>query len=406
MKCNYVAIGEIASINSSLYSFKDNWESVIYLDTGSVVRNSISELKRFRPKFDKVPSRARRKVRNNSIVISMVRPNQEHFALLKNPPHNMLVSTGFSVIDADMEKVSPGFLYYALTTKAATNYFQSLAEQSVSTYPTLSVSDLSAYIIQLPAIITQRKIEKILVDLDSKISVNNQINDYLGELAQSIFNNWFVDFGPWGGEIPGDWESGVLGDYVSVKRGGSPRPIQEFLSDDGLRWLKIADVSGVTSPFIMTIKEHIKKEGLRKTVHLDAGSLVLSNSATPGIPKIISIDTCIHDGWLYFPESDFSNEWLYCYFQNVRKQLARMANGSVFQNLKTDIVKNFEIIRPTNKALDDFQEVIGPLFKFMEANQKEILHLGELRNALLPKLMAGEIDVSNVNPAQQNNHLS
>lgn len=179
MKCNYVAIGEIASINSSLYSFKDNWESVIYLDTGSVVRNSISELKRFRPKFDKVPSRARRKVRNNSIVISMVRPNQEHFALLKNPPHNMLVSTGFSVIDADMEKVSPGFLYYALTTKAATNYFQSLAEQSVSTYPTLSVSDLSAYIIQLPAIITQRKIEKILVDLDSKISVNNQINDYL-----------------------------------------------------------------------------------------------------------------------------------------------------------------------------------------------------------------------------------
>lgn len=196
-----------------------------------------------------------------------------------------------------------------------------------------------------------------------------------------------------------------MGDYVSVKRGGSPRPIQEFLSDDGLRWLKIADVSGVTSPFIMTIKEHIKKEGLRKTVHLDAGSLVLSNSATPGIPKIISIDTCIHDGWLYFPESEFSNEWLYCYFQNVRKQLARMANGSVFQNLKTDIVKNFEIIRPTNKALDDFQEVIGPLFKFMEANQKEILHLGELRNALLPKLMMGEIDVSNVNLAQQNNHL-
>ena len=325
--------------------------------------------------------------------------------LLQNPNHQIVVAgTETTIMHIDKKDIiEPAYLNYLLQTKC----FKKILQQYTTGMKVFRVHprDISRIEINVPNIEKQRAIIKILDQIHFKIRINNRINDYLGELAQSIFNNWFVDFGPWGGEIPGDWESGVLGDYVSVKRGGSPRPIQEFLSDDGLRWLKIADVSGVTSPFIMTIKEHIKKEGLRKTVHLDAGSLVLSNSATPGIPKIISIDTCIHDGWLYFPESEFSNEWLYCYFQNVRKQLARMANGSVFQNLKTDIVKNFEIIRPTNKALDDFQEVIGPLFKFMEANQKEILHLGELRNALLPKLMAGEIDVSNVNLAQQNNHL-
>lgn len=205
--------------------------------------------------------------------------------------------------------------------------------------------------------------------------------------------------------MPSHWESGVLGDYVSVKRGGSPRPIQEYLSNEGLHWLKIADVSGVNGPYILEIKEHIKEEGLRKTVHLEPGSLVLSNSATPGIPKILSIGTCIHDGWLYFPQSEFTNEWLYCYFLNIRQELVRMANGSVFQNLKTDIVKDFEIIRPDDETLDSFQKIIAPLFGLMEACQQESKQLAALRDALLPKLMSGEIDVSKIDLTQLNSHL-
>ena len=232
------------------------------------------------------------------------------------------------------------------------------------------------------------------------------LNGYLAELAQTIYNDWFRDFGHWGGQMPSHWETGVLGDYVTVKRGGSPRPIQEYLSDEGLRWLKIADVSGISGPYILEIKEHIKEEGLRKTVHLEPGSLVLSNSATPGIPKILSIDTCIHDGWLYFPQSQFTNEWLYCYFLNVRQELVRMANGSVFQNLKTDIVKNFEVIRPDDETLASFQEMVAPLFNLMESCQKENKQLADLRDTLLPKLMSGEIDVSKVDLTQLNSHLA
>ena len=170
--------------------------------------------------------------------------------------------------------------------------------------------------------------------------------------------------------------------------------------------MKIADVSGISGPYILEIKEHIKEEGLRKTVHLEPGSLVLSNSATPGIPKILSIDTCIHDGWLYFPQSQFTNEWLYCYFLNVRQELVRMANGSVFQNLKTDIVKNFEVIRPDDETLASFQEMVAPLFNLMESCQKENKQLADLRDTLLPKLMSGEIDVSQVDLTQLNSHLA
>ena len=252
----------------------------------------------------------------------------------------------------------------------------------------------------------QQKIGALLSTIDQKRIANNRLNGYLAELAQTIYNDWFRDFGHWGGQMPSHWETGVLGDYVTVKRGGSPRPIQEYLSDEGLRWLKIADVSGISGPYILEIKEHIKEEGLRKTVHLEPGSLVLSNSATPGIPKILSIDTCIHDGWLYFPQSQFTNEWLYCYFFNVRQELVQMANGSVFQNLKTDIVKNFEVIRPDDETLASFQEMVAPLFNLMESCQKENKQLADLRDTLLPKLMSGEIDVSEIDLTQLNSHLA
>lgn len=405
MDSRRVSISDIATINGAQYSPEEGWLHIQYLDTGSVTRGAVYEIQQLNPHVDKIPSRARRKVKQNSIVYSMVRPNQEHHALLVNPANDMLVSTGFSVIDANQEYVSPGYLYYALTAKEITEHFQSLAEQRVSTYPTLSVPDLASLELLLPCLEEQKAIEEILGTLDKKVKLNNRLNDYLAELAQALYNDWFRDFGHWGGQMPAHWERGVLGDYVTVKRGGSPRPIQEYLSDEGLRWLKIADVTNVSGPYILEIKEHIKEEGLRKTVHLEPGSLVLSNSATPGIPKILSIDTCIHDGWLYFPQSQFSNEWLYCYFLNIRQELVRMANGSVFQNLKTDIVKNFEVVKPDDATLSLFQEMIIPVFEAMEACQKESRQLADFRDTLLPKLMSGEIDVSKVDLTQLNNHF-
>lgn len=211
-----------------------------------------------------------------------------------------------------------------------------------------------------------------------------------------LFSHWFVNYRKWGGSKPSEWKESKLGIHVSVKRGGSPRPIQDYLSDEGYRWLKISDVTRTDSPFILSIKEHIKKDGLSKTVHLNSGALVLSNSATPGIPKILDLDTCIHDGWLYFPKSELSNEWLYLYFLYQKEQLVNLANGSVFKNLKTDIVKNFELIMPPKEVLDAFQNIAKPLFDQMLICAREASQLAILRDTLLPKLMSGEIDVSQI----------
>lgn len=211
-----------------------------------------------------------------------------------------------------------------------------------------------------------------------------------------MFESWFVNYEPWNGVQPSGWVNAPLGSFVEIRRGGSPRPIQNYLSDSGLRWLKISDVTSLSSPFIIEIKEHIREEGLKKTVFLKKGELVLSNSATPGIPKILDVDSCIHDGWLYFPKSELSKYYLYLFFKHIRKELVVLGNGSVFTNLKTDILKAFPATKADVATLKAFDSLVVPLFYTMLNADRENFKLASIRDALLPKLMSGNIDVSDI----------
>ena len=245
--------------------------------------------------------------------------------------------------------------------------------------------------IDLPPIAEQKKVGALLRSLDDKIELNNKINENLQQQAAMLFESWFIAYKPWGGIQPTEWEKAPLGSFVEIKRGGSPRPIQDYLSDTGFRWLKISDVTSLSSPFVLEIKEHIKEDGLKKTVLLKAGDLVLSNSATPGIPKILDVDSCIHDGWLYFPRSELSKYYLYLFFKHIRKKLVALGNGSVFTNLKTDILKAYPVVKADVVTLREFDSLVTPLFNAMLNADRENLKLKAIRDAMLPKLMNGEI---------------
>ena len=255
---------------------------------------------------------------------------------------------------------------------------------------------LQKLMIPIPSERERKSIVGFASSISEKIRCNAKVNDNLQQQAQALFKSWFLNYEPWDGTAPNSWLHGKLGDYANIKRGGSPRPIQEYLSDSGLRWLKISDVTGLQTPFIIDIKDHIIEEGLKKTVFLKVCSLVLSNSATPGIPKILDVDSCIHDGWLYFPESRFSNEYLYLYFKYIRQQLVNLSNGSVFNNLKTDILKGYPTILPDEETLQRFDGIIKPMFLQMQNLTRESHDLMDLRDTILPRLMSGELDVSGI----------
>lgn len=257
--------------------------------------------------------------------------------------------------------------------------------------------------ISLPSQKEQARYIHLMDLLFDKIELNRRINANLEAQAQALFRSWFVDFEPFRdgpfvdselGKIPQGWEVAELQTLVTIKRGGSPRPIQNFLSDSGYNWLKISDATSEQSPYIYDIKEHIKESGFNKTVYIKSGELVLSNSATPGIPKILGVDSCIHDGWLYFPKSSLSNEFLYLLFKENREKFLSQGNGSVFLNLKTDILKSFKIIVPNNlDELKKFNIILHNLFQEIKYKTEEIKNLSALRDTLLPKLMAGEINI-------------
>lgn len=284
------------------------------------------------------------------------------------------------------------FLYYLMIY----NRDKIASMGSGTTFREVSATTMRSIEVDIPDIQTQRTISNILNSLDEKIEVNQRISDNLQQQATTLFESWFVNYEPWNGIQPADWKNAPLGTFVEIKRGGSPRPIQDYLSNSGLRWLKISDVTSLNSPYVLKIKEHIKEEGLRKTVLLKAGELVLSNSATPGIPKILDVDSCIHDGWLYFPKSELSKFYLYLFFNHIRKELVALGNGSVFTNLKTDILKNFPATKANEETLHKFDSLVKPLFDAILNTERENYELETTRDILLLKLMSGEIDVSNI----------
>lgn len=171
-----VRLGEIIRTNQDTYSSDENWEFVNYLDTGNITANKIEQIKHINLKSDKLPSRARRKVRFNSIVYSTVRPNQLHYGIIKEQPDNFLVSTGFVVIDVIKNRAIPDYIYYLLTQKEFINFLQTIAEHSTSTYPSFKASDIENLPVLIPDMTTQEKVVNVLLTIDKKIQINIAIN--------------------------------------------------------------------------------------------------------------------------------------------------------------------------------------------------------------------------------------
>lgn len=167
-------VGDYCVDNVANLSKSDEYETILYLDTGSITENYISELQELNLLTDEIPSRAKRKAVDGDIVYSTVRPNLKHYGLLQNPPENLIVSTGFAVLHNKGMEVSNAFLFMWLTNPSILDYLQAIAENSVSTYPSLNVSDLMNVKIIVPDEDTLGKTSCFLTSIFSAISENNK----------------------------------------------------------------------------------------------------------------------------------------------------------------------------------------------------------------------------------------
>lgn len=182
-----------------------------------------------------------------------------------------------------------------------------------------------------------------------------------------------------------NWSEILLKDICDITRGASPRPIHDFMTEDmdGIPWVKISDATASNTRFIESTKGFIKKEGKNKSVSVISGDLIVSNSATPGLPKIMGIDACIHDGWLLLRNlNGVHKEFLFYLLTNDRKQIVSQGTGTVFTNLKTDILKNHQIKLPPISEQEEIASFLGSVDDKIELNQKMNKSLEEIAKTL------------------------
>ena len=189
-------------------------------------------------------------------------------------------------------------------------------------------------------------------------------------------------------DIPNDWDVITLGDYAQIFRGGSPRPIQAFLttSDQGINWIKIGDV-GAGEKFIESTEEKIIPEGVSRSRMVYKGDLILSNSMSYGRPYIMNIEGCIHDGWLVIQKYDrlFNREYLYYALSSdlTMQQYVAMAAGSSVQNLNKEKVS--KVVLPCPKILEQkkIAEVLSSIDALIVDLQKLIQKKKDIRRGSL-----------------------
>ncbi len=387
-----VRIGDIADINCGSYDKNDKWSSIEYIDTGSVNCGHVDNVQIFRIGIDKVPSRARRKVRDGSIIYSAVRPNQRHYAILEHPKDNVLVSTGFVVIDCNTQLVNPRYCYYALTLSHVIEHFQGIAEQSVSTFPTLNASDIADHVIDLPDLRTQNRIVDVLESLDNKLILNRQTNDYLAAMLVALQKQ--------AAETESTSEHRA-DEMFSIHIGKTPpRKQHEWFSfdhEDSVIWMSIKDM-GSSGAYLIDSSEYLTRQAVEKfnIRKCKPGSILLSFKLTIGRVGIVANEMVTNEAIACFA-SDDERRLAYLYPLLLTYDYASMGStSSIATAVNSKMVKAMPIQIPSEDVLDSYYEQAKPIFELLLSNTREIASLEQIRNALLPKLMSGEIDVSQI----------
>ena len=171
-------IGDIAFFNSRNIDKSFKYKAINYLDTSSITENVIDSFQYLDSTKDKIPSRCKRLVKQNTIIYSSVRPRLKHYGILCNPASNLIVSTGFATIDA-LDIRLAYYIYYVLTQKSITEYLGSIADTAVSSYPSINPTDLESINVVIPD-------ERLIKAFDETISPLYELKEDSAKTIQTL----------------------------------------------------------------------------------------------------------------------------------------------------------------------------------------------------------------------------
>lgn len=406
-----IRLGDACKTNMYSYSPKEKWNFVNYLDTGNITDNKIDSIQYINIENEKLPSRARRKVKKDSIIYSTVRPNQHHFGIIKSQPENFLVSTGFAVIDTDSQVLDADFLYYLLTQSTIVESLHAIAEQSTSAYPSIKPSDIENLEMEIPDIATQKKIADVLFSLDRKIAQNMEVNKNLEEQIRILCNAWLNDYVPFGGICPSDWLLTPLSSFAKFISGYSYKGTELQESSVAMATIKNFDRKGGFK--LVGYKEIVPSSKLKPEHHAELfDTLVAHTDLTQNAEVIGNAEPVLSfsgyediifsmDVVRVLPDKPTISKFLIAAMlktQQFKTHCLGYVNGTTVLHLSKKALPEYSLMLPEDfTVLHPLDEAVSSMYKQMALNIDETVQLTHLRDALLPQLMSGEIDVSNLN---------
>ena len=328
----------------------------------------------------------------NTVTVAMYGATAGKSCIVKVPMTTNQACCNLTINDevADYE-----FVYYTLKNDYTT--LASLANGGAQ--QNLNAQIIKDYVLKMPSLADQRRIASILSSLDRKIELNNKINADLEEMAQAIFKNWFVDFEPFKdgkfvdselGMIPKEWKVGRLGDITKNKSA----KVKE--RND------VKVLSPVTTGELVLSEEYFTKQvfssSIAKYKIVNKGEFAY-NPARVNIGSLgrneFDFDGCVSPVYVVFSVLEgYEN-----YFDLFRKtdffkdSVASLAIGGVRQSLSYDDLSLIETIIPSEKIVEEFNNLYNEMKKTIKANKLENSRLSLLRDTLLPRLMSGEIEI-------------
>ena len=331
------------------------------------------------------------------------------------------VNQHVAIIRPDPADLEPSYLRYYLASPAMQTLLLSWAG-SGATRNALTKAMIESLEISLPPLSEQRAIAHVLGTLDDKIELNRRMNRTLEEMARAIYQDWFVDFGPtrakmegqepylpaelWDlfpdelvdselGEIPKEWETGVLSDTVKILSGGTPRTSVPEYWGGNVQWYTPKDAPNPSDIFVITTERSITLAGVdnSSTQMLPFGTTVISARGTVGRLACLGLPMAMNQtcygirGAIGYP--DYFTYWN---IRNTVEGLQARTHGTVFETITRDTFKIAESILAPTRVAQAYEEYIYPLMARILGNVFESFRLTGLRDALLPPLISGEVN--------------
>ena len=278
-----------------------------------------------------------------------------------------------------------------------------------STRPNINAKMYGNMELILPPREQQNFLVNILDKIDKKIEINKRINKNLQDLAKAIYRYHFIDYKPYAldglmkdsslGLIPKDWSVQSIEEFVDdMKNGGTPKRGKPDYWDNGtVPWLKTGEIN---NNIIIKSEEHITESGLKnssaKLLPINSIIMALYGKGTAARIGLLKLEATTNQACCAMICNDFNKTlFLYLFLLFNQKEIENLASGSVQQNLSKDLIANLELVVPPIEIIEElpFKEIYDKIAN----NYFEIEYLTNLRDTLLPKLMSGEIDVSEIN---------